>query len=82
MDLSEYKDFRTSRGYTYHYFHAAPQGDKPTLLLLHGFPTMSQDWATIVPALRKEGYGFIVPDLLGKASLPLAIFLMHISTPD
>ncbi|KAL5495459.1 hypothetical protein ACEPAI_922 [Sanghuangporus weigelae] len=65
MDPSEYKDFKTSRGYSYHYFYAAPRGEKPTLILLHGFPTMSLDWATIVPSFKKEGYGLIVPDLLG-----------------
>ena len=80
MDLSEYKNFKTSRGYSYHYFRVAPKGDKPTLLLLHGFPTMSQDWATIVPALRTEGYGLIVPDLLGKSHLPLPIFLHTIDS--
>ncbi|KAH8109568.1 alpha/beta-hydrolase [Phellopilus nigrolimitatus] len=67
MDSSAYRDLKTSRGYTYHYYASAPLGDKPTLLLLHGFPTTSLDWVFVVASFQKEGYGIIAPDLLGYA---------------
>ncbi|KAF7784605.1 hypothetical protein Agabi119p4_770 [Agaricus bisporus var. burnettii] len=65
MDSSSYKDFITSRGYNYHYYFAPGQETKPTLLLLHGFPSLANDWHNQVTSLRAHGYGFIVPDMLG-----------------
>jgi pimeloyl-ACP methyl ester carboxylesterase len=38
--------------------------DKPVILLLHGFPTSSWDWAPIWAALN-ESYRLVAPDLLG-----------------
>ncbi|KAK0459856.1 Alpha/Beta hydrolase protein [Desarmillaria tabescens] len=57
MDSSLYKDFTTSRGFVYHYFLY--------LLFLHGFPSTSFDWRHQVPFFANEGYGLIVPDMLG-----------------
>lgn len=65
MDLSSYKDLVTSRGFTYHYFFSAPNGSKPTLLFLHGFPSTSYDWRHQIAFFSAQGYGVIVPDMLG-----------------
>ncbi|KAG7450648.1 alpha/beta-hydrolase [Guyanagaster necrorhizus] len=65
MDPSLYKDFTTSRGYDYHFFLSLPKDDHPYLLFLHGFPCTSFDWRHQVPFFINEGYGLIVPDLLG-----------------
>lgn len=65
LDASNYKDLTTTRGLVYHYYVSAPQGDKPTLLLLHGFPSSSFDWRHQIAFFRNEGYGLIVPDMLG-----------------
>ena len=60
-----FKDFTTSRGYKYHYYFVPAQDSKPTLLFCHGFPSTAQDWHRIVPRFEKQGYGIIVPDMLG-----------------
>ncbi|KAK0441745.1 Alpha/Beta hydrolase protein [Desarmillaria tabescens] len=66
MDSSLYKDFTTSHGHTYHYFFSPPKDNaKPYLLFLHGFPSTSFDWRHQVPFFLSEGYGLIVPDMLG-----------------
>lgn len=66
MDPSLYKDLKTSRGVNYHYYyHPASDSSKPTLLLLHGFPSTSTDWARVAEYFSKEGYGVLVPDLFG-----------------
>ena len=66
IEQEKYTDFRTSRGYNYHYYNSAPAEGRPTLLLLHGFPTNSLDWANVVHYFSEKGYGAIVPDLLGS----------------
>jgi pimeloyl-ACP methyl ester carboxylesterase len=44
---------------------SAPDGrDKPTLLLVHGFPTSSWDWAKVWAPLA-ERFRLIAPDMLG-----------------
>ncbi|PBK78288.1 alpha/beta-hydrolase [Armillaria solidipes] len=65
MDSSLYKDFTTSRGLVYHYLLSAPKDGKPYLLFLHGFPSTSFDWRHQISFFAKEGYGLIVPDMLG-----------------
>ncbi|EEP82745.1 predicted protein [Uncinocarpus reesii 1704] len=50
--------------YAYVSIPPAYQG-KPTVLLLHGFPSSSWDWRHIIVRLKKAGYGIIAPDLLG-----------------
>ncbi|KAK0204252.1 Alpha/Beta hydrolase protein [Desarmillaria ectypa] len=66
MDSSLYKDFTTSHGHTYHYlFSSSKDGAKPYLLFLHGFPSTSFDWRHQIPFFDNEGYGLVVPDMLG-----------------
>ncbi|KAI5122577.1 hypothetical protein M0805_004794 [Coniferiporia weirii] len=66
MDPNTYKDIRTKRGFTYHYYCSPPRDNtKSTLLLLHGFPSGSHDWENVVKFFQQQGYGLIVPDLLG-----------------
>lgn len=66
MDPKLYKHFKTSRGFNYnYYYHPSTNSNKPTLLLLHGFPSTSADWARVVSFFSNEGYGLLVPDLLG-----------------
>ena len=55
-----------SDGTTYGYVASAPESpDKPTFLLLHGYPSSSFDWRHQIVSLPKAGFGVIVPDLLG-----------------
>ena len=42
---------------------ADPQ--KPTFLLLHGYPSSSWDWRHQIAQLKNAGYGVVAPDLLG-----------------
>ncbi|KAI0666632.1 alpha/beta-hydrolase [Trametes maxima] len=65
MDATLYKDLKVSRGLTYHYFYSPAAPGKPTLLLVHGFPSTSFDWHRQVEYLRPKGYGLVVPDLIG-----------------
>ncbi|KAJ7599255.1 Alpha/Beta hydrolase protein [Mycena floridula] len=65
MDTSLYKDTVTPRGIKYHYFYSPAAPDKPTVIFLHGFPSTSSDWRHQVPFFVNEGYGVVVPDLLG-----------------
>ena len=66
MDTAKYKQVTTSRGLLYNYYFApVADASKPTLLLLHGFPSTSVDWAGLVPQFEAAGYGLIVPDMLG-----------------
>lgn len=44
MDAALYKDFKVSRGLTYHYFYSPAAAGYPTLLFLHGFPSSSFLW--------------------------------------
>ncbi|KZO89796.1 alpha/beta-hydrolase [Calocera viscosa TUFC12733] len=59
------KSSMTSRGFTYTYDHAVPQNGLPTLLFMHGFPDGRYGWRKQVAYFSEEGYGIIVPDLLG-----------------
>ncbi|KLO07579.1 alpha/beta-hydrolase [Schizopora paradoxa] len=65
MDPSLYKDFKTSRGYAYHYLYSPAKDGKPTLLFMHGFPSTSYSWNKQVAFFANLGYGVIAPDLLG-----------------
>lgn len=46
------------------FFRAGGAPDAPALLLIHGFPTASWDWAALWPALGEQ-FRLIAPDLLG-----------------
>ncbi|KAJ3986992.1 alpha/beta-hydrolase [Lentinula detonsa] len=66
LDPSLYKNANVSRGLVYHYYYSPPsQVGRPTLLLLHGFPSTSYDWRHQVAFFQDEGYGLVVPDMLG-----------------
>ncbi len=65
MDTSSYKSHTTSRGLTYKYHYSAPAAGKPTLVLLHGFPSSAQDWTHQVSHFAGQGVGLLVPDMLG-----------------
>lgn len=67
MDESCYKDVTTTRGLRYHYYSTPATKGKTTLLFCHGFPSTSQDWRFIAPYFQNQGYGIIVPDMLGYA---------------
>lgn len=46
------------------FYHATANPSKPTLLLLHGFPSSSWDWQPIWAALGRH-FQLLAPDLLG-----------------
>ncbi|KAL1746465.1 Alpha/Beta hydrolase protein [Schizophyllum fasciatum] len=55
----------TSRGIKYSYLYVAPQAGKPTLFLLHGFPSTLRDWRYQIEYFTARGLGVIAPDMLG-----------------
>ena len=59
------KHIELSDGTHYSYVYVAASAAKPTFLLLHGFPSSSYDWRHQVHALAANGFGLLVPDLLG-----------------
>ena len=67
MDASLFKKHITQRGFTYNYFRVSAEAGKPTLVLLHGFPSSSWDWHYQVDFFKPRGYGLVVPDMLGYA---------------
>jgi pimeloyl-ACP methyl ester carboxylesterase len=48
-------------------------GNRPCVLLLHGFPELAYSWRKIMPPLATAGFHVIAPDL-GRPSLPGARF--------
>ena len=55
-----------SNGLRVHYLEAnLSKNQKPTALLLHGFPELSFSWRKIMPALADEGFRIIAPDMRG-----------------
>jgi len=65
VDASNYKDLKSRRGFNYHYLSIPAKESKPTLLLLHGFPSTSNDWHHQIKYFSAKGFGLIVPDMLG-----------------
>jgi soluble epoxide hydrolase/lipid-phosphate phosphatase len=62
------KTFDTSRGYTYTYYVSPAAANKPTLLLLHGWPDSAELWTDLATKyLQPAGYGLVIPDCLGYA---------------
>ena len=59
-----YRQLALPSGATVHYREAGKSGDKPTLLLLHGFPSSSHMFRTLIPLLASS-YHCIAPDLPG-----------------
>jgi len=70
------KQFTTADGQTYVYEFASPKNSsRPTLLLLHGYPSSRHDWTEQIAALTAQGFGVVAPDMLGfgDSSKPTAI---------
>jgi len=65
LDEKHYRTAKTNRGLEYYYYHRVAQGDKPTLVFIHGFPSTSNDWRRIIPFWQDRGYGILCPDMLG-----------------
>lgn len=64
-DPSLYRNMETSRGMDYHYYLSESKDNKPYLLFLHGFPCTSYDWRYQIAFFGDQGYGLVVPDMLG-----------------
>jgi len=47
------------------FYRAAGPPDGPTVLLLHGFPTSSNQYRNLIPILAGKGYHVVAPDLPG-----------------
>ena len=60
-------------GRTYSYVRIQAKDSKPTILLVHGFPSSSFDWRHQISYFSNLGYGILAPDLLGygQTSKPL-----------
>ena len=66
MDPKNYKQFTSNRGLTYNYYLShTGSAQRFTLLFCHGFPSTSNDWQKQVLFFEKEGFGCVVPDMLG-----------------
>ncbi|KAI0205866.1 Alpha/Beta hydrolase protein [Astrocystis sublimbata] len=60
------KKVTLSDGTTYGYVGVAPAlPDKPSFLLLHGYPSSCYDWRHQIESLSAAGFGVIAADLLG-----------------
>jgi soluble epoxide hydrolase/lipid-phosphate phosphatase len=58
------KQVKLSDGTSYAYLYLPAAPSKPTLLLLHGFPSAAYEWRNQVE-LSRNGFGLVIPDLLG-----------------
>ncbi len=65
MDSSLSKNFKTCRGFNYHYYYAPPTDGKVTLFFAHGFPSNADSWHKQASFFQNLGFGILVPDLLG-----------------
>lgn len=63
--LPDFKNATTSRGLNYHYYFSPPAEGKPTLLFVHGFPSLAVDWHPQIAYFKEKGYGLVAPDQLG-----------------
>jgi len=53
-------------GLTMHLLEAgSPRTDRPTVLLLHGFPELAYSWRAVMPGLADAGFHVIAPDQRG-----------------
>ncbi|KAH6628970.1 Alpha/Beta hydrolase protein [Boeremia exigua] len=53
-------------GRTYRYVFSPPfDSTKPYILFLHGFPETSHEWKAQITYFTEQGFGVVVPDLLG-----------------
>lgn len=74
--------FSSCDGTTYVYDYVPAQGDNSTFLLLHGIPSTRKEWRPYLSKLTDEGYGVIVPDLLGygDSDMPLELEAYNLKT--
>ncbi|TFK18265.1 alpha/beta-hydrolase [Coprinopsis marcescibilis] len=61
----KYKETTVSRGFTYRYYFSPATQGKPTLVFVHGFPSFSAHWIHQITFFEEQGYGLVVPDMLG-----------------
>lgn len=60
------KQLTLSTNHTYNYVDIpAASSSRPTILLLHGFPSSCYDWRHQIKFFSEQGYGVLAPDLLG-----------------
>lgn len=59
------KHYTTDDGANYAYDFVPAQNEKPTFLLLHGYPASRHDWRLQVADLTAQGFGILAPDCLG-----------------
>ncbi len=52
-------------GLRVHVLEAGFDGDRPALLLLHGFPELAYSWRNVLAPLAEEGYHVFAPDMRG-----------------
>ncbi len=52
-------------GLRVHVLEAGYEGDRPALLLLHGFPELAYSWRNVLVPLAEEGYHVFAPDMRG-----------------
>lgn len=64
MDIREWKETGNTFVHKGHSIFYQEGGEGETLLLLHGFPTASWDWAKMWPTLTAS-YHVVAPDMLG-----------------
>ncbi|KAM0458640.1 hypothetical protein ACHAPV_006032 [Trichoderma viride] len=78
----ESRIFSSYDGTTYVYDYVPARGDNSTFLLLHGFPSTRKEWRPYLSKLTDEGYGVIVPDLLGygDSDMPLELEAYNLKT--
>ena len=76
------KDVKTKRGLNYHYLFVPSQAGKPTLVLLHGFPSTIRDWRFQIEHFSSKGYGLVVPDMLGYGGTDKPLDVKYYSWQD
>ncbi|MBB87062.1 MAG: hypothetical protein CMP06_07170 [Xanthomonadales bacterium] len=61
------------RGFELSYLDTDPQaGEKPVVLLLHGFPDTAEMWHAVIAPLHAAGYRCVAPDTLGCGESAMA----------
>ena len=66
MDKLEKKTIDVSRGFTYTYYTSRAKDNKPTLLLIHGFPDSPDTYEEVIREyLVPNGYGVVAVNCLG-----------------
>jgi soluble epoxide hydrolase/lipid-phosphate phosphatase len=68
MNKLDKKTLDVSRGFTYTYYTSPAKGGCQTVLLVHGFPSITEEWSEVISDhLLPNGYGVLVIDCLGYA---------------